>query len=266
MNSVANSHETLKYLSIAASADTHAPRSACATWITRARTLLAALPTIFVVLLATLALPMTRARGAAIWMAASEWLFQFSAATPKNPTQAGEGWYFDFPADCPTNPSLGYKPCSVNYVVTRYDGALANGKAITMTYEVDISGSPIFNYLINRNNTCGLGSPGTVRLYFQQGGDNFSGIGSYEFYRWFSTPVPLRAGPNTLSAVLDGANWISVYGKRGNDTYAAAGFAAAVAKVAQIGMVFGGGCFAGHGVNVQGSGTARFTVHGYAID
>jgi hypothetical protein len=29
--------------------------------------------------------------------------------------------------------------------------------------------------------------------------------------------------------------------------------------------LFGGGCFASHGVNIQGSGTARFTVNSYGV-
>jgi hypothetical protein len=231
--------------------------------------LLATLATCFIALFVTDTIPAgapaLSAAGGGISMVASAWVFQFSAAVPENPTQAGEGWYFDFPTDCPINPTLGYKPCSVNHLVTAYDGAIADGKAISTTYQIDVTGLPIFNYLINPNNTCGPGSPGTVRLYFQQAGDNLSGIGAYEFHRWFSTPVPLIPGANTLSAVLDGANWISVYGKRGNDPDAAAGFTGAIADVANIGMVFGGGCFAGHGVIIQGSGTARFIMNSYAL-
>jgi hypothetical protein len=203
--------------------------------------------------------------GAVISMAASAWVFQFSAAVPQNPTQAGTGWYFDFPADCAIDPTLGYKPCSVNYLVTGFGGAITHGKTISMNYEIDLTGSPIFNYIINPDNTCGSGSPGTVRLYFQQVGDNLSGNGAYEFYRWFSTPATLAPGSNTLSVVLAGANWISVYGKVGNDPTAATGFAAAIADIGHIGMVFGGGCFASHGVNIQGSGTARFTVNSYGV-
>ena len=204
--------------------------------------------------------------GGAISMAASAWVFQFGAAVPANPIQTRAGWYFDFPADCAINPTLGYKQCSVNYLVTGFGGTIADGKTISMNYQIDVTGSPVFNYLINPNNTCGSGSPGTVRLYFQQVGDNLSGNGTYEFYRWFSTPATLAPGSNTLSVVLAGAHWISVYGKAGNDPAAAAGFAAAIANIANIGMVFGGGCFASHGVNIQGSGTARFTVNSYGIE
>jgi hypothetical protein len=60
----------------------------------------------------------------------------------------------------------------------------STGKTISMNYEIDLTGSPIFNYIINPDNTFGSGSPGTVRLYFQQVGDNLSGNGAYEFYRW----------------------------------------------------------------------------------
>jgi hypothetical protein len=68
--------------------------------------------------------PAPPSAGAVISMAASAWVFQFSTAVPQNPTQAGTGWYFDFPADCAIDPTLGYKPCSVNYLVTRFGGAI----------------------------------------------------------------------------------------------------------------------------------------------
>ena len=231
--------------------------------------LLATLATCFIALFLRETIPASAPApspaGGGISMAPSAWVFQFSAAVPANPTQAGAAWYFDFPADCEISPALGHKPCSVNYLITAFGGAIAYGKTISMNYKIDVTGSAVFNYVINPDNKCGPGSPGTVRLYFQQAGDNLSGIGPYEFHRWFSTPATLAPGANTLSAVLDGANWISVYGKPGNDLDAAAGFAGAIANVANIGMVFGGGCFAGHGVNIQGSDTARFKVHSYAI-
>jgi hypothetical protein len=68
--------------------------------------------------------PAPPSAGAVISMAASAWVFQFSAAVPQNPTQAGTGWYFDFPPDCAIDPTLGHKPCSVNYLVTGFGGAI----------------------------------------------------------------------------------------------------------------------------------------------
>jgi hypothetical protein len=43
------------------------------------------------------------------------------------------------------------------------------------------------------------------------------------------------------------------------------GFAAALAHPANVGMKFGGGCFAGHGAFID-SGTATFTVTGFSIN
>jgi len=233
------------------------------------RLLLATFATFFLMLLLreTIPAPAPAApnAGSVISIRASAWMFQSGTAVPANPTQKGADWYFDFPADCAIDPTLGYKPCSVNYLVTGYSGAITPGKTISMSYQIDVTGSPVFSYRINPNNTCSSGSPGTVRLYFQQAGDDLSGNGTYEFYRWFSTPAALAPGSNTLSVLLAGANWISVYGKVGDDPTAEPGFAAATANIANIGMAFGGGCFAGHGVNIQGRGTARFTVNSYVV-
>ena len=66
-------------------------------------------------------------------MPASAWVFQFSAAVPQNPTQAGTGWYFDFPADCAIDPTLGYRPCSVNYLVTGFGGAIESPALVSIT-------------------------------------------------------------------------------------------------------------------------------------
>src|SRR2546427_5558274 len=42
----------------------------------------------------------------------------------------------------------------------------------------------VFNYQLNPNNTCDY--PAHARLYLQRTGDDLSGQGEYEFYRWFS--------------------------------------------------------------------------------
>jgi len=43
-----------------------------------------------------------------------------------------------------------------------------------------------------------------------------------------------------------------------------AAFRAALQNVGNIGMTFGGGCLAGHGVNING-GTARFSLTSYRL-
>jgi hypothetical protein len=64
---------------------------------------------------------------------------------------------------------------------------------------------------------------------------------------------------------LDPSNWIGVYGQTGNGSATAlAAFKATIANMGDIGLVFGGGCFAGHGVYLD-AGSATFNLLGIAI-
>ena len=75
-----------------------------------------------------------------------------------------------------------------------------------------------------------------------------------EFGRWWSDPVSYTLAANglvTISVPFDPSQWTSVYGKRGNlDQTTLSAFNAMLANPGNLGMTFGGGCFAGHGVNV----------------
>jgi hypothetical protein len=166
---------------------------------------------------------------------AGPWSFQYSPGMPARITNT-----FDFPAVDGAHYLV--KPC----------GPLAG--VISITYRIETAGAPVFDYRTNPDNTCGPGFPGTVTLYFQKGND-WSG----EFSRWFAiaTTRALQEGTYTIEAPLDPALWVSVYGKRGSDFPTE--FNSARATGGSIGMVFGGGCFVGHGVFVTG-GAARFTI------
>ena len=92
-----------------------------------------------------------------------------------------------------------------------------------------------------------------------------------EFGRWYSF---LRAGmplgdfgvPHTVTASLtDLTVWSSVYGKRADSsTTATKGFQAAQSGLTELALAFGGGCFAGHGVNAH-DGDARFTLTNFQV-
>jgi hypothetical protein len=75
----------------------------------------------------------------------------------------------------------------------------------------------------------------------------------------------MGAGSAHLIATFTPGQWTSVFGKRGNyDPAATAGFMEALNHLWSVGLVFGGGCFYGHGVNLTG-GTARFALERYSI-
>ena len=132
-----------------------------------------------------------------------------------------------------------------------------------MNYTITSIGNPVFDYRTNTNNTCGVGYPGTVRLYIQRAGDNMSGSGEYQQYRYWSklSYKELTSGTFNISESLqDPSKWSDVYGKSGSDYPDR--FTATVSNAEKVGVTFGGGCFYGHGVFVSG-GTAKFTINSF---
>ncbi len=177
-----------------------------------------------------------------------QWQFQYSPGMPAGPTKEAGGWHFDFP-----------KADGVHYLVVGSNGPASGMKQIALDYEVTTTGNPVFEFRTAANNTCPT-PLGNVSLYMQRKGDDLSGAGAYEYYRFWSRPLlsELKAGPATLTVPLTDDNWISVYGKHGQ-------LAGALSNLQAIGMTFGGGCFAGHGVYVTG-GTARFIAKSYSVN
>lgn len=102
-----------------------------------------------------------------------------------------------------------------------------------------------------------------MRLYFQRKGDNMSGEGSMQFYRWWSNPFSciLRPGKQTLTVPLQPGQWSSVYGRPGTTNPIA--FRDACNETAYVGMTFGGNFF-GHGVWAKTEG-AKFKLISFKI-
>ncbi len=80
-------------------------------------------------------------------------------------------------------------------------------------------------------------------------------------HRWWSrqrvdlSPTDTR---RSLGVSLDPSNWFNVNGHDGDSP--GSGYLEALARPAYLGLTFGGGFFAGHGVNVS-NGNARFHLH-----
>jgi hypothetical protein len=177
----------------------------------------------------------------------NNWVMSYSQGTALS-VAAGELWQFDFPA----------YPGHVN-MVTKSTGALT-GQQLTAVFEEDESG-PIWFWAFDAGNTCNPGSPPQTHLYFQRAGDDMSGVGGMQYYRWWSRGIDITpVASNTVTIGLDPSVWTSVFGQPGtaNPTM----FAAALANAANVGLVFGGGCFAGHGVAVKG-GSATFKLKSF---
>jgi hypothetical protein len=125
-------------------------------------------------------------------MKASDWQFRFSPGMPASPVAEEHGWTFAFPSTTKVCP--GAQCPSVHYVVTP-SPLLHVGQKVTMIGQVTASDNAVFNHLIEGtdNNTAG-GIPSTCRLFLQCG-DNLSGRGAYEYYRWWRVRMMLSIAP-----------------------------------------------------------------------
>ena len=168
----------------------------------------------------------------------------YSPGMPSQPTVEGSGWSFTFPAQD-----------GVHYVTTPLSGSLVDRREVKVRFSivgrgrlVPTQGDP----------------PARIRLFLQRRGDNWSGAGEYEFYRWWSVSnVVLVAGEHQLAAPLVPDQWFSVFGKPGDHPGAAGQFGAAIANLHAVGQTFGG-MFAGHGVYAIES-SSRFTLKSFDI-
>jgi hypothetical protein len=166
--------------------------------------------------------------------------------------------FFDFPV---STGNRRFSDRTINGLMTNYAGSLADATYLTATFKVVATGTPKFNYMFETGNTCA--NPAHARLLFARTGWSKGG----EFYRWWanSNAYELAPGGATLAVPLIPEQWSSVFGKLGShDAAALDGFRSALKSVGQVGLVFGGGCFFGHGVSVSG-GTAKFIMTNYGI-
>src|SRR5262245_52724769 len=168
----------------------------------------------------------------------------YSPGMPSQPTAAGTSWSFTFPAQD-----------GVHYITTTPSGLLMGREEVKVRLSIAGPG---------RLMPTEGDPPARIRLFLQRRGDNWSGVGAHEFYRWWSVSnVVLVAGKHELAAPLVPDQWFSVFGKTGDHPAAAGQFAAAVADVQAVGHTFGG-MFAGHGVFAL-DGPSRFTLESYEI-
>jgi hypothetical protein len=147
---------------------------------------------------------------------------------------------------------------SVNYVYTK-PASLTAGQTITLTFSID--GDATFGNADPKD----TGTP-SLHLFIWEAGDNLSGQGAFGYYRWWcSSGAVLKVGSNqTISCVVNPANWSSVFGENGaNSAAAQAGFAQAVRNAAYVGFTFGGSFF-GHGVWTT-IGAARFAINDMSV-
>ena len=171
-----------------------------------------------------------------------------SPGMPLHPSAGpGSAWHIDLPQ----------LPGSVHYV-TFANGPLAGKRRIAMRYRIEAAPGVRILPVSDPN------LPSMITLYFQRSGDDWSGRGPYEAYRWyatFATQMPIAPGEHVLVAPLD-ANWTAV--QRSSARTNPAAFAQALANAGEVGFVLGGGTGAGHGVFA--TGPARLVVEEFRVE
>ena len=173
----------------------------------------------------------------------------YSLNMPASPAPHADGWSFDFPQP---NKDAGH----VHYVTFNH-GSLKGKSAIVLRYRIEAE--PGVQILPQEYPA----AASTLTMYFQRRGDNWSGRGEYEHYRWWATfrvHMPLAPGEHELTVRLD-ENWTSVMGSSAALNPRA--FRTAIAEAERVGFTFGGGGAAGHGV--YATGPARFVLTGFEI-
>lgn len=144
----------------------------------------------------------------------------------------------------------------VSYAMVPYSVALNPATTATLTYTVSGSGQFVCN-----NSGCHGARP-TIRILLQRAGDNLSCAGAFNYYREFSQPFGLldEPGTHTLSVPLsDPAQWTPCTPP--ND---AGSFAGTLRNIGLLGVCFGGGDFACHGISANGD--AQLTINRLAFE
>lgn len=156
-------------------------------------------------------------------------------------------------------------PNSVHYL-TKLCAGLANAKGLRLRYRIAADPAVEFQ-LMQQIGGVEQPVPGSVGLapvlYFQRRGDNWSGAGEFETYRWWATfnpPQPLGPGEFEIVAPFD-QRWTAV--ESSNSIDHAEAFRAALADAARVGATFPGLTGEGHGCCA--SGPAIFTMLEFAI-
>ena len=182
----------------------------------------------------------------------NDWNLQYGHGVPDHPAATGGSavWYFAFPSG---------EGSGVDYVTTPYHPTQdIQGKTLSMTFKV-VSSAPVY----------GLSDPATyppiaLHLFLQRSGDDGSGNGEMQYYRWWcpSGYYNLGSADNTtvtISCPLSAEAWTSVQGRSGTEE-----FLQTLQNMEASGMTFGGSAGWGHGVNLQ-AGTARFELLGFSV-
>lgn len=176
------------------------------------------------------------------------WAFQYSPGMLSPAPNGAGGYAFTFPY-------LVYRETGVHYLVQGRHAPLTGSTAIVLDYEV--TGEATFISSDPASNACP--GPAHFQLYIQRAG--YQPTAAYQWFAWFHVPRnDLTPGRRRAVAPLTVDQWANVFAQQD-----ATQFAMTLAQPQAVGMTFGKGCFAGHGVYVTG-GSVTFTIHSFEVE
>lgn len=175
----------------------------------------------------------------------------YSVGMPLRPQPTRNGWAFDFPHST--------KEAGHVHYITFDPGSLAEASRIKVRYRVDAD--PGTHFVPQEHPHL----PGTVSLFFQRRGDDWSAKGGYALFRWYApvhTVQEIAPGVHEMTVEFDDPRWGSVVGgtKSGDNPRP---FQVALANASSIGLVFGSTAARGHGV--YATAPARFELLDFDI-
>ncbi len=191
-----------------------------------------------------------------------------SPGMPTHPAPAEGGWYFDVPVgvDQPLERTPRKTIPKVDYVGFCH-GPLTGKKEIRLRWRLDLDpGAEVLS--VPEIQQFGR-YPAHMTICLQRKGDNWSGGGRYETYRWYAVEhdVRLEAGEHELTVPLD-SGWTAVsVSSDGSAPFAGnpglkpnpTGFKQAVSDTCCLYVVFGGN-EVGRSHGMRATGKARFTM------
>lgn len=176
----------------------------------------------------------------------------YSVGMPLRPEPTRRGWSFDFPYDTRADGHVHY--------VTFRPGSLAGKSRISVRYRVDAA--PDTRFVPQEHPHL----PGTVSLFLQRSGDNWTAKGRYALFRWYApghSVKQLAPGIHSMTVELGDPQWVSVLGGKTPVDHPAE-FAAALENVGRLGLVFGSTSARGHGVFA--TAPARFELLSFEVE
>ena len=180
-----------------------------------------------------------------------------SVGMPSHLAAVPGGIGFAFPVST-WNATKGTSDAYVKYVTCPY-GSLAGKKLLRLKYRVTADAAARIVAATAE------GGPSILTMYFQRSGDDWSGGGAFDGYRWWHKPsqvMPIVPGDYEIVAPLD-AGWTGV--ERYTQAAQPQAFADALNDAAVVGFTFGGGSGLGHGVYADG-GEAMFVVLSFSVE